>query len=223
MHDTALKAASLFFEIYCNLKSKEILDIGSQNINGSIRDVLQPHHKYIGVDFTDGNGVDIVLDDPYTLPFPSNSIDIITCSSCFEHCEFFWLLFIEMLRVLKEDGLIYLNAPSNGSYHKFPIDAWRFYPDAGLSLEKWSHRSGYNAILLESFILYRKKSNWNDFVAIFLKDKNFLSHYNERIIDKWLDFYNGYKYDGSGISYNVNFTKNNEDQMIINKLRSKKN
>ncbi|MFP4076345.1 MAG: hypothetical protein ACLFTD_07650 [Halochromatium sp.] len=47
-----------------------------------------------------------------------------------------------MLRVVKRGGLIYLNAPSNGSYHGYPFDHWRFYPDAGRALASWSERVG---------------------------------------------------------------------------------
>lgn len=223
MHDTALYTASIFFKSYCANGNKKILDIGSQNINGSLRDVLQSQHEYIGADFIAGNGVDIVMNDPYCLPFADESVDVITSSSCFEHCDFFWLLFIEMLRVLKPNGICYINAPSNGSYHRFPVDSWRFYPDSGISLEKWSQRSGMNSILLESFISYRNKSNWNDFVAVFLKDKKYLLEIKKRIMESGINFYNGYKRDRFGNLELLNFSKKNEDQIIINKLRNKLN
>ena len=32
------------------------------------------------------------------------------------------------------DWLFYLNAPSNGEFHRYPVDCWRFYPDAGGAL-----------------------------------------------------------------------------------------
>ena len=60
----------------------------------------------------------IVLEDPYKLPFDSDSVDIVICSSCFEHSEMFWLLFLEVMRILKPTGLFYMNAPSNGAFHK---------------------------------------------------------------------------------------------------------
>ena len=41
-----------------------------------------------------GKGVDIVLEDPYCLPFADNSVDVVVSSSCFEQAEFFWLLFL---------------------------------------------------------------------------------------------------------------------------------
>jgi len=48
------------------------------NINGSYRSIFQNEKiKYVGVDLESGNGVDVVLADPYHYPFPSDSIDII--------------------------------------------------------------------------------------------------------------------------------------------------
>ena len=37
--------------------------------------------------------VDLVLKDPYKLPFDDNSIDVIISISTFEHTEFFWLTY----------------------------------------------------------------------------------------------------------------------------------
>jgi SAM-dependent methyltransferase len=70
----------------------------------------------------------------YKLPFADGSVDVVLSSSCFEHSEFFWLLFLEILRVLRPEGLFYLNAPSNGPFHRYPVDCWRFYPDSGNAL-----------------------------------------------------------------------------------------
>jgi hypothetical protein len=62
-----------------------------------------------------------------------------------------------------------LNAPSNGDFHRFPIDAWRFYPDSGLALAEWAQSRGIPIILLESYISAQSPEGWNDFVAVFGK------------------------------------------------------
>ena len=41
------------------------------------------------MDLVDGDNVDLVLEDPYILPFESNSIDVIIANSIFEHSKFF--------------------------------------------------------------------------------------------------------------------------------------
>ena len=122
------------------------------DVNGSLKEVIPKNSKYIGVDFAEGKGVDKVLKDPYNLTFENNSVDVVISSSCFEHSELFWLLFIEIIRILKPNGLFYLNAPSNGAFHRHPVDCWRFYPDSGKALVKWAKKNGFNTLLLESFI-----------------------------------------------------------------------
>src|SRR5262245_50561319 len=112
MHTTAMENGRRFFSTYLREGAVTVVDIGSQDVNGSLRTVCPGHAKYVGVDFAAGQGVDIVIQDPYKLPFDAASVDVVVSSSCFEHSEFFWVLFLELLRVLKPAGLLYLNAPS---------------------------------------------------------------------------------------------------------------
>lgn len=191
MHQSSLHFGKAFFDTYLSrIDSSKlfVVDIGSQDINGSLRQFAPPGTHYVGVDFASGNGVDVVLTDPYSLPFESGSVDAIVCSSVFEHSEFFWLLFVECLRIVKPDGLVYLNAPSNGMVHRYPIDGWRFYPDAGHALVNWARRQGLPALLLESFIAPKMgpvggDGMWNDFVAVFLKDEKHVAAHPRRIAD----------------------------------------
>jgi ubiquinone/menaquinone biosynthesis C-methylase UbiE len=186
MHTTALENGKLFFDTYVKNKGDiTVIDIGSQDVNGTLKSVAPSNVKYIGVDMEAAKGVDIVLSDPYKLPFADNSIDAIVSSSCFEHSEMFWVLFLEMMRILKPDGLCYINAPSNWNVHRYPLDCWRFYPDAGHALVTWAKYSGYNPLLLESYISDKTDKNtieeWEDFVAIFLKDEKYIKNFENRI------------------------------------------
>lgn len=194
MHKTAMENAGRFFSTYLKGRSVTIVDIGAQDVNGSLRQIAPPEAKYIGVDFIEGKGVDVVLEDPYTLPFEEGSLDAIVSSSCFEHSEFFWLLFLEIMRVLKPDGLFYLNVPSNGVFHRYPVDCWRFYPDSGVALRNWARRNGVDAELLESYTSDQAGGGWNDLVCIFVKEKGFADKYPERIIGTFADLRNGLAY-----------------------------
>ena len=200
MHDTAKEYGAAFFNTYIdetlNLK---IVDVGSQDVNGSLRSFSSPNHQYVGVDFVDGKGVDVIIRDPYSLPFDSESVNVVLSSSCFEHSEFFWLLFNEALRILKSNGLLYLNVPSNGLFHRYPVDCWRFYPDSGVALVNWGKRSGYKCALLESFIGERRTDIWNDFVAVFSKDEHYTSQYPHRIQEEMPNFLNGHIYGRNDI------------------------
>lgn len=185
MHPSAMKNGEIFFQRYLSYVKSDapikVVDVGAQNVNGSLREVCDPKVEFIGVDFVQANGVDVILDDPYKLPFADNSIDVVVSSSCFEHSEMFWLLFLEVIRILKPTGIFYLNVPSNGSFHRYPVDCWRFFPDSGRALIKWAKHNGYDSILLESFISHQQVNAWNDFVAIFLKDSQFQFNYPERM------------------------------------------
>jgi SAM-dependent methyltransferase len=195
MHDSAMKYGAAFFNAYLkNTKDLTIVDIGSQDVNGSLRSVAPPNNKYIGVDFVEAKGVDVVITDPYSLPFEDESVDVVVSSSCFEHSEFFWLLFNEILRILKPNGLLYINAPATGMFHRYPVDCWRFYPDSGVALQNWGKRSGYNCALLESFVGTRMNFIWNDFVAIFVKDESKVSEHTYRIQNRLTEYNNGRLY-----------------------------
>ena len=113
------------------------LDIGAVDVNGSYRTLFdQPSWRYTGVDLDAGRGVDVVLKSPYHLPFASGSIDVIVSGQAFEHIEHFWMTWLEMQRVLRAGGLVFLIAPSRGPEHRYPQDCWRFYPDGYRALAK---------------------------------------------------------------------------------------
>ena len=213
MHNTAMQHGRLFFETY--LKDSDgtvIVDLGSQDVNGSLRSVAPAGAKYIGVDFERAKGVDIVIDDPYCLPFDDASIDVCVSSSCFEHSEFFWLVHLEVMRILKPAGLFYLNVPANGDFHRFPVDCWRFYPDSGLALQNWARRNGTMAALLESFTGSQHTGTLNDFVAVFVKDEGCSARHPDRIQDRIDRFTNGYVRGREGFA---NFSVVQEDQRTL--------
>lgn len=193
MHPTAMQNCQSFFDAYApsfaSRPNVKVIEIGSQNVNGTLRDTCPTNFEYIGVDFQEATGVDLVLQDPYKLPFENESVDIVLSSSCFEHSEMFWLVFLEILRVLKPNGLFYLNAPSTGSFHRYPVDCWRFYPDSGMALVQWGKKNGVNAAMLESYT--QKAGSWQDYVAIFLKDEALTKQFPNRILETKKDFENG--------------------------------
>ena len=228
MHPTALHNCQHFFTTYFSdvevTKPKTVVEIGSQNVNGGLRDTIPHFFEYIGVDFVNGPGVDVVLDDPYKFPFDDDSQDVVISSSCFEHSEFFWITFLECMRILKPSGLFYLNAPSNGEFHRYPIDCWRFYPDSGRALSKWANTKGMNTTVLESFTTRQVKDIWNDFVCVFLKDESYVSEHSNRMLDRRHDFKNGLVWGSDQI---INKRARTEDQKhtsllfkLIRKYRS---
>jgi SAM-dependent methyltransferase len=170
MHDTAFRIGTLAMNIYADLATASILEIGSHSINGSLRDSALPTTNYVGLDLEEGEGVDIVV-EPGIMSVDDDAFDLVIASSVFEHDPAFWMTFLEMCRKTKEGGYIYINAPSNGTVHRFPQDNWRFYPDSGAALVKWAVSQGQHVSLVESFIADREDDIWNDFVAVFRKGR----------------------------------------------------
>ena len=121
--------------------------------------------SYLGIDIAPGPGVDLVLNNPYEITLQDGYADLVISGQMFEHCEFFWLAFKEMVRILKRDGLLFLIAPSTGSIHRYPVDCYRFYPDGYRALAKWAHCDCVEVWL-------DRESVWGDLVGTFRHSAN---------------------------------------------------
>jgi SAM-dependent methyltransferase len=121
-------------------KPLRILDIGSMNINGSYRELVNdPGWQYTGVDMSGGPGVDLVLPSPYDWSLlHSASYDVVISGQAFEHIEYPWVTILEVSRVLKPGGIVCLIAPSGGYEHRYPVDCWRYYSDGMAALARWA-------------------------------------------------------------------------------------
>ncbi len=212
MHKSALDSFLHFDKTYLSLLSEpHIVEIGSLDINSSIKNFISQKHTYTGVDITAGKNVDVVLKDPYKFPIDGDSVDVVIAISTFEHIDFFWLTYLEILRILKKGGIFFLNVPSNGNFHRHNNDNWRFYPDSSLALEKWGLKNGFNNSCLEHFTLdHSGRSTWNDYIAIIIKEKNEKDKYPNRIIDKFKNFRNG-RDDKSEKIFNFNKISHDQD------------
>jgi SAM-dependent methyltransferase len=171
MHDTAYAAAYFFASVY-GKKDALVVDIGGLNVNGSTRPCFEERNmKFICIDIEKHDSVDIVIKPGDRLPFEDGSVDIVVSTSCFEHDPCFWLTFKEMCRITKLGGYIYVNAPSNGYYHGYPGDGWRFYASAGQYLAFWASKSMGNEEIfpvkvLETFHVLPQSEPWTDWVCI---------------------------------------------------------
>lgn len=165
MHISAYNNCFRFYEKYCKISNTKlkVVDFGSYDVNGTLKPIFKDHN-YIGIDMSPGPNVDFVCTNDNT-PFEDKSVDIIVSSSSFEHDDCFWMTFLEMCRIIKPNGLIYINAPSEGFYHGYPGDNWRFYADSWKALAKWANKHNYKIELLESYI--DKTEIWKDSVGIF--------------------------------------------------------
>ncbi len=105
-----------------------ILEIGSQNINGTVRDHFNDEvTHYVGIDLMEAPGVDVVYDGQL-LPFDNESFASVLCLEVFEHCFNPCLLSMEIVRVLRPGGIALVSARGNGFGFHNPPDRMRFMP-----------------------------------------------------------------------------------------------
>lgn len=172
MHASSLDNMGRLLEKYVTeefLKEKTnpiLIDFGSAIANEggteSYKDLKTiSKFNYKGIDICPGRNVDIVMEDPYKIPLEDNHADVVISGQAFEHIEFFWLSFLEIVRIVKKEGYIILTAPSTGYVHKHPVDCWRFFPDAMPALAKWG-----KVELIETFMI---EGSWGDNFGVFKK------------------------------------------------------
>jgi 2-polyprenyl-3-methyl-5-hydroxy-6-metoxy-1,4-benzoquinol methylase len=122
----------------------QVLEVGSFNVNGSVRDVLP---ITIGIDMREGNGVDVVL-SAYDLVdhFGAESFDSVVSCDALEHIEDWKTALTQMWTVLKPKGCLLLTManPEKGR-HAYPDDYWRF------PMEDFKKLFGENKIVAEFY------------------------------------------------------------------------
>lgn len=122
-----------------------VLEVGSYDVNGTVRPLFADAGAYVGVDVVPGPGVDMVYDG-LTLPYESDTFDVVVSTEMLEHCTRPWRIVAEMARVLRPGGTLLLTArgwvitklmPGAGeggvdigevacfAYHN-PPDLWRY-------------------------------------------------------------------------------------------------
>ena len=121
-----------FFNRYC-ITPGLMLDVGGAG--AAITNVVTPKHVYEQL-----NLVEVkynVKDDPYNWVMIANdTYDYTISTTTFEHIEYPWLTFLEMIRVTKPKGFIFVFVPGSGPIHKSPLDCWRIKPDGLRALGK---------------------------------------------------------------------------------------
>lgn len=90
-----------------------VLEIGSYDVNGSMRELYSHCREYIGVDLCEGPGVDSV-GFGHELDLPDSSFDVAISGECFEHDPYWTKTVLNMCRMTRPGGLVAFTCASAG-------------------------------------------------------------------------------------------------------------
>jgi len=119
MHHTALQFVKSSLAAAAPKGPILILEVGSYDVNGSIREVVHQSPlgsalvEYVGVDLVEGPGVDIVASG-HQFAGPDNHFDIVMSLECFEHNPYWRETLNNMIRMLKPGGWCIVTCASFG-------------------------------------------------------------------------------------------------------------
>lgn len=140
-----------------------VLEIGSLNVNGTVRDFFQ-NSFYIGVDVAPGECVDVVcFGHEYNLP--DNTFDVVISTESFEHDPYWKETFINMIRLCKQQGLVIITCATDGravhgTYEKNPESSLTV--EIGLDYYKNLIEKDFDIFSLKDlFSMYNFSSNSN--------------------------------------------------------------
>jgi len=123
--DRSADRKKLFQELVESGLHKSCLQIG-------VRDAKYGSH-WVSVDLYDKAAYIDYNYDIHDLKFNDKTFDIVVCNAILEHVEDPAKAIKELYRVLKKDGLIWIETAFNQPYHPHPNDYWRVTP-TGLGL-----------------------------------------------------------------------------------------
>lgn len=123
-----------------------VLEVGSKEYGStsSFRD-FYAGSEYVGVDMSEGQGVDVVVDLARTSsPLPDAHFALAICCSVLEHVRQPWRFATNLSRVVRPGGRLYLSVPWVWRYHAYPDDYFRFSRNGVRALFEdfdWAHES----------------------------------------------------------------------------------
>lgn len=136
MHPNSYRVMDLFITQYLPNDPMLVADLGSFDVNGTYRPLIEQNsvRTYVGIDIVAGKNVDILMPSEYEIPVESDHFDHLISGSCFEHVRNPFKLMKEASRIVKPGGFLLLTAPFVICEHRYPVDCWRILSDGWQAL-----------------------------------------------------------------------------------------
>lgn len=135
-------------------KGRRVLEVGSLNINGSVRGLFE-NCDYTGIDVGPGNGVDMVCPGQ-DFAAPARSYDVVISCEMMEHNPQWRETWLNMLRLVKSDGLVIMTCASLGRKKHGTSDSTPF--DSPLTVAQGVDY--YRNLVAEDFTALLDHSAW---------------------------------------------------------------
>jgi SAM-dependent methyltransferase len=142
--------AMLARHMAANWTGLSIVEIGSADVNGSIRPLFPGSH-YTGVDLAEGPGVELV-GSGHEVALPADSIDLAISCECFEHNPMWRETFVNMHRMTRPGGLVVFTCASRGRLEHGTTRTRPFDSPSSLSIG-WDYYRNLNREDFESLPL----------------------------------------------------------------------
>lgn len=125
-HDTEISSDNWVHYLAKHFDKPEmsILEIGSRNLTNAMPRNHFHHAAYTGFDYYPGENVDVVGDAHELSSYFNEQFDLIFSSAVFEHLAMPWKVAIEIIKLLKPGGYIFIETHYSYSSHERP---WHFF------------------------------------------------------------------------------------------------
>jgi len=179
-------------QFFCKLVNKNffeekkisILEIGSYNVNGTIRDIFV-NQSYVGVDVKKGPCVDIIYDG-LNLDI-KEKFDLSISCECFEHNPYYLENFKKMIELTKNNGVVVFTCAS--LFRKEHGTTRTTSADSPGSMEKWDYyknlfKKDFEKKLDMNKIFYKYQFYYN----LFSDDLYFIGIKNDNHLESFKSF-----------------------------------
>ena len=124
-------AAEIFWAKVNAIQNARILDIGGRDRSQRTIKESFPNAEYIVVDIVAGENVDVVADaHQLSSVFENSYFDFVISASVFEHLLMPWKVALEINKVLRPGGSLWISSHQTVGLHDSPWDYWRFSRDS---------------------------------------------------------------------------------------------